>query len=644
MRLFFFIISIFLIPQIDLQAQSGKKEPKVETDAQKHWKSGIKARKEGKPADAIAAFQKAIKSEPKLAVAYFDLGASYFQMDSFQLAITTFKSGLHHKPDATPSIHFTIGKAYWAQNMYDSAAVWFDKTLNQPQLSTDLAHKARKFKRDALFCLQSPNIEADLKWTKLSEAINSEHPEYLPTLTADGKTLIFTRRIQRQEDFYIAHKNENGEWEAASNLESLNSPNNEGALCISADGKRIIFTLCNDKEGFGGCDLYEVIEKKGVWGYPVNLGPNVNSKSWDSQPSLSPDGNTLYFVSNRPDGYGDNDIWFSIKSANGKWGKSQNAGPVINSDANELTPLLHFDGQTLYFSSEGHAGYGGLDLFKTTKQADKKWSTPLNLGGGINSRRDESGLAVSIDGKTAILTRLEEDNYNNIVKADLYIAQFNEDAKAKPCSYSKIFLKDQLNHAPISGKIEVVELHTGQETGRYMTNDSGEVLVILQKGLQYAVQSSHPGYMFASLHFDIPTDYDKDDIPSVTLFLQPLNDTSVTHASAKPVVLNNVFFETGSASLQKMSSVELDKLAAFLNENTSVKIRINGHTDNVGNDDVNLPLSEARAKTVYEYLIKKGIEAFRMQFKGFGSSKPIADNNTEAGRAQNRRTEYEILD
>jgi outer membrane protein OmpA-like peptidoglycan-associated protein len=642
MRLLLIIFSILFFGQSELPAQARKKkEAKVETPAQKHWKSGIKARKEGKSSEAISDFEKAIKSDPKLVVAYFDLGALYFKLDSFQLAIENFKTGLSIKKDASPSIHFTIGQAYWVQNMYDSAAVWFDKTLNQPELSTNLAHKARKFKRDALFYLSAPKMEADLSWHKLGEAINSEHPEYLPTLTADGKTLIFTRRIQRQEDFYITYKDEKGDWETSVSLENLNSPNNEGAICISADGKKIIFALCNDKEGFGGCDLYEVIEKKGVWGYPVNLGSNINSNSWDSQPSLSPDGNTLYFVSNRPDGYGDNDIWFSIKGTDGKWGKAQNAGPIVNSDGNELTPLIHFDGQTMYFSSEGHPGYGGFDLFKSTKQADKKWGIPINLGAGINSKGDESGLAVSIDGKTAILTRLVEDNEQNIVKADLYTAQLPDEVKARPASYSKIYLKAQSDSLPISGIIEVIDLLTGLEAGKYMTNDSGEALVILQKGLQYAVQSSHPGYMFASLHFNIPADYDKDDIPSVTLFLQPIKDTSA--AVAKPVVLNNVFYETGSASLQKISFVELNKLTAFLNENPSVKVRINGHTDNVGKDDVNNPLSEARAKSVYDYLIKQGIDASRMQFKGFGSSKPIADNNTEAGRAQNRRTEYEIL-
>lgn len=644
MRLLFFTISIFLLAQSHLCAQTGKREPKVETPAQKHWKSGVKARNEGKASDAISSFQKAISIDPKLAVAYFDLGAVYFQLDSFQLAIASFKNGLTQKPDAVPSIYFTIGQAYWEEEMLDSAVLWFEKTLHQPGISTNLSHKARKFKRDAIFSLNTPPQHNEPGWTRLSPAVNSEHAEYLPTLTADGKTLIFTRRIQRSEDFYVTHKNEEGEWETAISLEALNSPNNEGALCISADGKRIIFTLCNDKEGFGNCDLYEVVEKNGKWGYPVNLGPNINSAAWDSQPTLSPDGNTLYFASNRPDGHGNKDIWFSIRGANGKWGQAKNAGPVINTDGNELTPLLHFDGITLYFSSEGHPGYGGLDLFKSTRQSGGKWSVPVNLGAGINSRKDESGLVVSIDGRTAILTRLEEDKTKNIIKADLYTAQLDKSVMAQPASYTHLYLKDQFTSLPISGKIEVVNLSNGEVAGRYRTNDSGEALVILQKGLQYAVQSSHPGYMFASLHFDIPVDYDKDNIPSITLFLQPIKDTSSTSPAVKPVVLNNVFFETGSASLQKISFVELEKLFSFLKDNPTVKIRINGHTDNAGRDEVNLPLSEARAKSVYDYLMKQGIEATRMQFKGFGSSKPIADNGTEAGRALNRRTEYEVID
>ena len=269
----------------------------------------------------------------------------------------------------------------------------------------------------------------------LGPAVNSTDDEYLPTLTADGRTLLFTRynREYMEEDFYYCRWVD-GKWSRAVRMaEPLNSGDNEGAGCISQDGRILYFTACGRPDGAGRCDLYISYRKAGGWSQPQNLGPAINTGGWESQPCLSIDGRTLYFVSDRKDGYGGMDIWRSTL-VEGRWSKPVNMGPTINTKGDEKSPFISFDNQTLYFSSNGHVGMGGMDLFVCRRTGDTTWSTPQNLGYPINTRSDESSLIVSPDGRTAFFS---SDKFGGEGKLDLYTFDLPETVRPEPVVYKE---------------------------------------------------------------------------------------------------------------------------------------------------------------------------------------------------------------
>lgn len=393
----------------------------------------------------------------------------------------------------------------------------------------------------------------------MGAGVNSADDEYLPTLTADGKTLIFTRynRPSMAEDFFQS-RSVNGAWARAVRMaEPLNSAENEGAGCISQDGRILYFTACGRQDGAGRCDLYISYRKGNGWSIPQNLGPAVNTSAWESQPCLSIDGKTLYFVSNRDGGQGGMDIWRSTL-VEGRWTKPVNMGPGINTKGDEKSPFVSFDDQRLYFSSNGLIGMGGLDLFVCSRTSDSTWGEPQNLGYPINTLGDESSLIVSPDGQTAIFS---SDKFGGQGGLDLYSFALPEAVRPEPVEY----------------KEEITEVVPELEVGESVT-------------------------------------------------------------------LENVFFQTGKSTLLEVSIVELDKVVEMMQKNPTIRIQLGGHTDNVGNEAANQKLSEQRAKAVYDYLIRQGVKAERMSYKGYGQTQPVADNDTPEGRRKNRRTEFTIVE
>jgi outer membrane protein OmpA-like peptidoglycan-associated protein len=468
----------------------------------------------------------------------------------------------------------------------------------------------------------------------LGDSINSRESEYLPSLTLDGKTLIFTRRVNgNNEDFYESRLSPDGKWSLAVPLSgNINTPDNEGAQNISQDGKILVFTGCNRPDGLGSCDIYYSLHTRQGWSTPQNIGEPINSEFWESQPCLSPDKKDLYFAAKDPSGFGGSDIWVSHRQPDGSWGNPQNLGTNINTAGDESCPFIHADNQTLFFTSNGLPGYGGTDLFVARKDSTGKWGTPENLGYPINTINDEGGLTIAADGKTAYYASDRSDSRGGL---DIYTFELREGIRPFRTLWVKGKVFDKKTTEGLPSAVDLTDLHTGLAIARAQTDEDGNYLITLPVGKEYAFEVRRKGYLFYSGHFDFAQKA-PDSTYEVNIPLQPLE------ANAN-MVLKNIFFDTKQYDLKQESLVELETVVTLLKENPALKIQISGHTDNVGQEKENQVLSNARAITVINYLMTKGIAPGRLTAKGYGSTKPIADNTTEAGRAMNRRTELTVI-
>lgn len=480
----------------------------------------------------------------------------------------------------------------------------------------------------------------------LGKDVNSNCDEYYPYLSPDEKTIVFTRKVPQykgadpssdntQEDFYISNW-ETNKWTTAKPIPgNVNTHNNEGAQTISGDGKLMVFAACNRQGGIGLCDLYYSTKVNGNWSVAKNLGKVVNTSNWESQPSLSSDGRTLYFTSEREGGYGQSDIWETTLDDNNKWTKPVNLGNVINTSDAETSPFIHPDNKTLYFCSNGHWGVGGYDIFFSRINDEGKWSEPKNLGYPINTQKDEIGLIVNAKGNKAYITSSRE---GGVGLQDLYIFDLYKDAQPESVTYFKGKVFDKETKKTIKAEFELKDLTTGKSiTKSFSDSTDGTFLICLTSGKNYGLFVSTQGYMFYSENLNLTITnsqqkpYEKDI---------PLNKIM----KGSKIILNNIFFATDSSNIKSNSQTELNKLISFMNINSNIKVEISGHTDNKGNAPHNLDLSNRRAKSVYEYLIKNGIKAERLSYKGFGQTLPIATNDTDDGRALNRRTEMKIVE
>ena len=465
----------------------------------------------------------------------------------------------------------------------------------------------------------------------LGENINTKDLEYFPSLTIDGKKMIFNRRINNDEDFYESDLVD-GKWSKAEPLGGkVNTNLNEGAQNISQDGQLLIFTGCNYPEGEGSCDLYFSVMTNNGWSEPQNLGPVVNTDLWESSPSLSPDKRDLYFSSRRPGGFGGSDIWVTHRLLNGKWSRPENVGEAVNTSGDEGCPFMHADNETLYFTSNGHTGYGMTDLFFSKKVNDSSWVVAENLGYPVNTIDDEGSLIVAADGKTAYYASDGADNKGGI---DIYSFQLREDIRPLKTLWVKGKVFDKKTNTGLPSSVELTDIKTGNRISKIQTDEDGNYLVTLPVGKDYAFNVNRKGYLFYSDNFSLQKN-NSDSAFIVNIPLQPIEKGAT-------IVLKNIFFETGKFDLQNESKSELNKLVNLLNDNPNLKIQIDGHTDNVGQEKDNLLLSTNRAKAVVGYLLSKAINTQRLTYKGFGSSKPVANNTTEAGKALNRRTELSI--
>jgi outer membrane protein OmpA-like peptidoglycan-associated protein len=467
----------------------------------------------------------------------------------------------------------------------------------------------------------------------LGDSINSEVSEYFPAISLDGNTLVFTRRVNgTNEDFYESTRT-GGVWGMAHSLPgNINTNENEGAECVSQDGQWLIFNGCNYPDGMGSCDLYISYLTADGWSTPENMGDSINTEFWETAPSLSPDKKDLYFTSNRPGGYGGSDIYVSHRLLNGQWSEAENLGPTINTIGDEGTPFIHADNQTLYFNSTGHPGYGNNDLFLTRKQPDGSWDKPENLGYPINTIDDQGSLVVAADGKTAYYASDKADAKGGL---DLYTFILREDIRPAKTLWVRGKVFDRSTQKGLPSSVILTDLATRAVISNLQTDETGNYLITLPEGKDYAFTVKRRGYLFFSENFSLSHDHG-DTAYTIDIPLQPLEANAT-------IVLKNIFFDPNKYNLMPESDAELDQVVQLMKENPTLKIQINGHTDNSGKPADNITLSENRARAVTTYLVARGIAAARLSSKGWGDTKPVADNSTPEGRAMNRRTELTVI-
>lgn len=611
---------------------------KVNKKAAQLYSKGLELAQNDDFKGGIAALQQAVAIDKNFEEAFLSMAGMYGELKDYPNAIDNYE-----KARAIDSNFFKDYNLPYSINLAGMGE--FQKALDAVNIFltvTDLNETSRKAgeyrQRCYRFALDyaASHTGGGYKFEphNLGDSINSPVSEYYPTITIDGNKLIYTRRVNNfNEDFYESDK-VGGTWRKSISLPgNINTNQNEGAQNISQDGQWLIFTGCNFPEGRGSCDLYISYLTADGWSTPENLGDSINSEFWESAPSLSPDKRDLYFSSRQPDGYGGSDLYVSHRLLNGRWSAPENLGPVINTIGDEGTPFIHADNQSLYFTSSGHPGYGGDDLFVSRKGPGGVWSKPENLGYPINTIENEGSLVISADGKTAYYASDRADSRGGL---DLYSFEMREDIRPAPTTWVNGRVYDRKTSKGLPSSVILTDLATRDVVSKLQTDETGNYLITLPKGKDYAFNVSRRGYLFYSENFSLGKDQVGDSAYQIDIPLQPLEANAA-------VVLKNIFFESNKYGLKSESEAELNEVVQLMKENPTLHIQIGGHTDNSGKTTDNQGLSENRAKAVTNYLVAKGIAAARLTYKGFGDTQPIADNATPEGRGKNRRTELNVI-
>jgi outer membrane protein OmpA-like peptidoglycan-associated protein len=633
-NLLFFVACIAVVPSFAQGVLSTKNKKAIEL-----YTEGENFRVHFQFQDAIDLFDQAIAKDKNFFEAYLRAGVTHKTINNFEKAHEYFENGLR----VTPELRWQ--KAFWvelAENAlqrgdYRTANGYAEQYLQNESIAKQRIEQVRLWKACAEFSMQNMRNEIKFNPRKLSDTVNAFAQQYFPVLTADEQQLIYTRRLgasdEYDEDMVISTKDKNGNWTAPQTISpKINTRYNEGTCTISADGRQLIFTSCLGMNG--RCDLFESRKTGDTWSAPKNLGQQVNSAAWESQPSLSADGRVLYFVSDRKGGIGRADIYVSVQNSPGEWTRAANLGPGINTAYDERSPFIHANGRTLFFATNGRPGFGGYDIF-WSDLADSTWSKPANFGYPINNHQEQYSLVITADGERGYYSHEELTGPND---SKIYEFTVPEEYRIKYTSNTvKGIVRDRVTRQPLQAQVELYELKKN-ELVSYVNSDSmtGNYLIVLTQGADYGLYVNSAGYLFKSLNFNY----------EVGTNLEPLIiDIDLDKASSgASVVLNNIFFDTDKFDLGEKSITELDKIGRFLKESPDIRVEISGHTDDQGADSYNQQLSQKRAKAVRDYLVSKGIDLKRLKEVGYGSKRPLRPNDSEASRQANRRIEFRIIE
>lgn len=590
---------------------------------------------------ALSLLDQAIDKDKNFVEAYYRRGLTYFSMKQYAKAMADYEKGLSLTSDLRKQkvFWYDLGELYLLSGQYEKAMKVLSAFVNNESQNKPKIDRATVLFKSAEFALKNQS-EKLFKRGPLSDTVNRFVMQYFPVLTADQKQLIFTRRAgdgpNDDEDLMVSRKDEQGRWIAPESIsKNINTPLNEGTCTISADGRRLIFTSCSGRDGIGSCDLYESIKVGEVWTSPKNLGRNVNTNEWESQPSLAADGRTLYFVSDRRSGMGRRDIWISTLDETGIWTKAINAGPVINSPFDEISPFIHANDRTLYFASNGLPGFGGYDIFFTERDS-AQWKTPKNIGNMINDHEDQFSFFITADGKVGYYSH-EETLPSGLSRSKIYQVEIPPENQVRfRSNYVKGIIRDKVSQAPLAARIELINIERNTMVSLVESDSvSGEYLMVLTQGAEYALYINKRGYLFKSYNFNYS---EVNDFKPIVI-----NIDLEKAAAGSMAILNNIFFDVDKFDLKPKSIPELQKIIRFMRENPQIRVEISGHTDNSGQPAYNNQLSEKRALAVFHYLTQHEIEKNRLTPIGYGAAKPLATNDSEEGRQQNRRIEFRII-
>ncbi len=621
---------------------------------------------------AITEYLQANDFNPKNALLNYKIGRCYMYDNDKTNAIKYLEKAYEIDPRISldmdyNNVNYLLARAYHLNYEFDKAIEKYTEHKNK-LTPEQLTNEANLLDKKIEECNTAKEMYANPKRVfvdNLGNGVNSSFPDYKPVVSPEENMIMFTSARDNTtggkrdkdsfyfEDIYVTYY-EDGKWSKPSNSYDLNTNNHDATAGISSDGS-ILFLY----KSSGGNNLYASKLEGQMYTMPNRLPNNINDGLKQSSASLTFDKRTLYFTSTRDDGYGGEDIYYSVKNAKDKWGDPINIGATINTPHDEEGVFITPDGKTLYFSSKGHNTMGGFDIFKSTNE-NGKWSNPENLGYPINTPSSDVFFTMAETGQRGYYSSKKKDGFGG---QDLYIITFLGSAKPMKMGTDKILLAwegnnshvpgpgpiieqntilqgvilDAITLEPLQATIEIIDNTKNELMAEFESNStSGSYLLSLKPGINYGISVNKSGYLFHSENFKIPEDAVAKKIKKDVL----LNKIEV----GTKIVLNNIFFDFNKATLRDESIAELDRLYKLLDEMPSLKIEISGHTDNVGSATYNQQLSENRAKSVVNFLKEKGIATGRLQYKGYGFTQPIASNDTPEGMQMNRRTEFKILE
>jgi outer membrane protein OmpA-like peptidoglycan-associated protein len=694
-------------------------------EALKHARAGFDFESKKQYQYALFEYDTAMKLDRTYPYPVERIGGLYQLLKNYPLAVAFYERAIRMDSSFDVYNYYNLGLSFRIVEKHDSAVAALKEFLHRMQPVNQQDSAAMKdadwWIKFNLGCIVEKAKPKNTEEPLLIPELRSGYDDFAPSLTADGQTLYFTSRRQGTntkevietndfgEDLFVSHRDSIGKWTKPTTLgPPLNSLEDEGAASVSADGQTLYMSLCRRPDGAGDCDLYQSQLAGDQWTAPQNLARPLNSPEWDAQPSVTADGNSMYFSSRRAGSIeGSEDLFVSYRTTSGTWTPPQNLNEPVNTRFNERSPFISADGKTLYFSSNGHPGFGNHDLFMTRKLDDGTWSEPVNLGRPINSYGDDAFLTIPARGDKIIYS---SQRANARGPLNLYEAQLPAEFRPGPVMLIAGTAYDKVTHKPVAATIEVNDLKTDQRVAVYHANMlTGKFYVTLGTGKMFGVTATADGYVHYSDNYTVP-----DTIPYRELVynvpLQPLPsivtktptppnpnektiasldtsnkkgkvsiDTSgkkgkpwrgpinkdsllaLKNGKQKPgetkqpqqpaidttlsatIELHNIFFDFNKATLRPESHTELRYLTELLKKYPRAKIEIEGHTDSVGTAGYNKRLSQDRADAVKDYLSAQGISAKRLSAVGFGSSQPKATNATEEGRQINRRTEFRFI-